>query len=165
MNPLLRDFCEHQAWADAEHWRAIESHAPAAADSTIRSRLHHIHMVQRVFMWAVGDRAIDFAASKPEDFGSLAELKPYARESHDEIDRFLRGVTEAALDSRITMPWFGDPPLSITVTEALTQCAMHSHYHRGQNATRLRELGGEPPMTDLIVWYWKGRPAPAWLEI
>ena len=35
---------------------------------------------------------------------------------------------------------------------------MHSHYHRGQNATRLRELGGEPPMTDLIVWYWKGRP-------
>jgi uncharacterized damage-inducible protein DinB len=39
---------------------------------------------------------------------------------------------------------------------------MHSHYHRGQNATRLRELGGEPPPTDLIVWYWKGRPAPEW---
>jgi uncharacterized damage-inducible protein DinB len=39
---------------------------------------------------------------------------------------------------------------------------MHSHYHRGQNATRLRELGGEPPMTDLIVWYWKGRPRPDW---
>jgi uncharacterized damage-inducible protein DinB len=60
------------------------------------------------------------------------------------------------------MPWFTDPPLSITVTEALTQCAMHSHYHRGQNATRLRELGGEPPGTDIIVWYWKNRPAPAW---
>ena len=39
---------------------------------------------------------------------------------------------------------------------------MHSHYHRGQNATRLRELGAEPPGTDLIVWYWKSRPAPAW---
>ena len=162
MNPLLRDFCAHQSWADAEHWRAIETHAPAAADSAIRTRLHHIHMVQRVFMWAVGDRASGPPVSKPEDFGSLAELKPFARGSHDEIDRLLRGVTEAHLDSRITMPWFGDPPLSITVTEALTQCAMHSHYHRGQNATRLRELGGEPPMTDLIVWYWKGRPAPAW---
>jgi hypothetical protein len=32
----------------------------------------------------------------------------------------------------------------VTVTEALTQCAMHSHYHRAQNATRLRELGGGP---------------------
>ena len=56
MNPLLRDFCAHQSWADAEHWRAIETHAPAAADAAIRARLHHIHMVQRVFMWAAGDR-------------------------------------------------------------------------------------------------------------
>jgi uncharacterized damage-inducible protein DinB len=39
---------------------------------------------------------------------------------------------------------------------------MHSHYHRGQNATRLRELGGTPPTTDYIVWLWKGRPQPAW---
>ena len=39
---------------------------------------------------------------------------------------------------------------------------MHSQHHRAQNATRLRELGGKPPTTDLIVWYWKGRPAPHW---
>jgi uncharacterized damage-inducible protein DinB len=162
MNQLLCDFCGHQFWADAEHWRAIEEHPAAAADATIRARLHHIHMVQRAFAWAVGERASAFPASTPEDFKSLAQLKEYARGSHSEIDRFLRGVTEARLDSRIVMPWFGDPPLSITVTEALTQCATHSHYHRGQNATRLRELGGEPPLIDLIVWYWKGRPAPAW---
>jgi uncharacterized damage-inducible protein DinB len=52
--------------------------------------------------------------------------------------------------------------MTLTVTEALTQCDMHSQHHRGQNATRLRELGGEPPPTDLIFWYWKGRPAPEW---
>ena len=50
----------------------------------------------------------------------------------------------------------------ITVAEALTQAAMHSQWHRGQNAVRLRELGVEPPPVDLIVWYWKGRPAAAW---
>jgi uncharacterized damage-inducible protein DinB len=162
MNPLLRDFCDHQAWADAEHWRAIEAHSPAAADAAIRARLHHIHIVQRAFAWAVGDRAAGFSFTKPEDFGSLAELEAYARGSHEEIARFLAGATAATLDRRVAIPWFSDPPLSITVTEALTQCAMHSHYHRGQNATRLRELGGEPPLTDLIAWYWKGRPAPAW---
>jgi uncharacterized damage-inducible protein DinB len=162
MNPLLRDFCRHQVWADAEHWRAIEAHAPAADDSAIKTRLHHIHMVQRVFLWAVGDRTTGFATTKSEDFRSLAELKRYAQEGHDEIDRFLGNVAEAHLESGIAMPWFTDPPLSITVTEALTQCAMHSHYHRGQNATRLRELGGQPPLTDLIAWYWKGRPAPTW---
>ena len=55
-----------------------------------------------------------------------------------------------------------NPPLTISVTEALTQAAMHSQWHRGQNATRLRELGGLPPTTDLIVWYWKGKPQPNW---
>src|SRR6516225_2010963 len=132
MNSVLRDLCVHQLWADAEHWRAIEGHPPAAPG---------------------------LAITKPDQFGSLAELKAYARGSHDEIDGLLGTLTDARLDSVIVMPWFSDPPLSITVAEALTQCAMHSHYHRGQNATRLRELGGEPPTTDLIVWQWKGRPA------
>jgi uncharacterized damage-inducible protein DinB len=162
MNPLLRDFCGHQAWADAEHWSAIEAHSSSAEDPVLRQRLHHIHLVQSAFLWAVGDRAADLAVTTPEDFPVLAELKAYARGSHAAFAGFLASVSDARLEERITMPWFRDPPLSITVTEALTQCAMHSHYHRGQNATRLRELGGEPPLTDLIVWYWRGRPAPAW---
>ena len=162
MNPLLRDFCAHQAWADAEHWRAIETHASAIDDTAIRNRLHHIHLVQHAFLWAVGDRSTDFSITKLDDFASLADLKAYAHGALDGLERFLASVTGGRLDDRIAMPWFRDPPLSITVTEALTQCAMHSHYHRGQNATRIRELGGEPPMTDLIAWYWKGRPAPVW---
>ena len=162
MNALLRDFYGHQVWADAEHWRAIEAHPPAAQDAAIKNRLHHIHLVQRAFLWAVGDRASGLALTKADDFASLADLKRYARDYHDEIARLLETVTDARLEERIAMPWFKDPPLSMTVTEALTQCAMHSHYHRAQNATRLRELGGEPPGTDLIVWYWKNRPAPAW---
>ena len=162
MNPLIRDFYEHQVWADAEHWRAIEAHSPAAGDKAIRDRLHHIHLVQRAFRWIVGDRQSTFTITKPEDFAALTDLKAYAREYHDEIVDFLRGLSDAQLASEVDVEWFKDPPLRLTVTEALTQCAMHSHYHRGQNATRLRELGGVPPATDLIVWYWKGRPAADW---
>jgi uncharacterized damage-inducible protein DinB len=162
MNPLLRDLYGHQAWADAEHWRAIGGHQPAREDPAIRTRLHHIHLVQRLFQWAVGDRSTQFQLSKPEDFPSFAQLRSYGRDYHDDILRFLGAVTADRLAETITMPWIPDPPLSLTVTEALTQCAMHSHYHRGQNATRLRELGGTPPLIDLIAWYWKGRPSPVW---
>jgi uncharacterized damage-inducible protein DinB len=77
------------------------------------------------------------------------------------IRRYLETVTDAHLLARVDIPWFNNPPLTITVAEALAQMAMHSQWHRGQNATRLRELGYEPPTTDLIVWYWKGRPAAA----
>ena len=162
MNPLLRDLYGHQAWADAEHWRAIEAHSPARDDQAIRARLHHLHLVQRSFIWAVGDRAIAFAFSQPEDFKTVGDLKVFARESHANIDRCLSHITDTRLAESVTMPWFKDPPLTITVSEALTQCAMHSQWHRGQNATRLRELGATPPTVDLIVWYWKGRPMPAW---
>jgi hypothetical protein len=63
MNPLLEDLLDHQAWADAEHWRALELYAPAREDRAIHDRLHHIHQVQRLFIWAVGERQTEFAFS------------------------------------------------------------------------------------------------------
>ena len=162
MNSLLRDLYDHQVWADAEHWRAIGAHPPARDDQTIRKRLHHIAIVQRAFLWAVGDRHEPFAFTNPEDFATLDGLMQYSREHHDRISGYMATVSDARLGEPVEIPWFKDPPLTLKIEEALMQGAMHTHYHRGQNATRLRELGGEPPMTDLIVWYWKGRPAPIW---
>jgi uncharacterized damage-inducible protein DinB len=39
---------------------------------------------------------------------------------------------------------------------------MHSAYHRGQVASQLRELGGEPPLTDFVAWIWLDRPPADW---
>lgn len=163
MNPLLRDFYGHQAWADAEHWKAIGAWPPARDDDAIRKRLHHIHLVQRTFLWAAGDQKREITFTAPEDFSSFDELKAYARGYHDVVKPFMNTVSAARLTEPLSIPWFKNPPLTITVEEALTQGAMHSHYHRGQNATRLRELGGEPPLTDFIVWLWKARPDPVWI--
>jgi uncharacterized damage-inducible protein DinB len=158
--PLLHDLLEHQFWADVELWKAIAAHPAASTDKVIHDRLHHIHQVQRFFVWAVGGGAQP-ALSKADDFRTLDDLKTYARESHDGIRRQLGSMDAASYSKTLTMPWFGDPPLTLTAAEALTQCAMHSHHHRAQNAARLRELGGVPPTIDLIIWYWKGRPAAA----
>jgi uncharacterized damage-inducible protein DinB len=162
MSSLLRDLYRHQAWADAEHWRTIEAHAPAREDKVIRARLHHLHLVQRAFRWIVSDRTSSLGIPKPDDFASLSDLKAWARAYHDEAPGFVEALTDARLAERVDVVWFKDPPLQITVAEALTQCAMHSQWHRGQNAARLRELGAEPPLVDVIVWYWKDRPAPDW---
>ncbi len=159
MNPILRDMFAHQFWADATLWDAISAHQPARADKVIHDRLHHIHQVQRAFMWGVRRDGTQFNLTKPEDFATFDDLRAYAAAGHAEIRELLESISESRLAEPITIPWFRDPPLTILVTEALTQSVMHSHHHRGQNATRLRELGGVPPSTDLIVWYWKGRPA------
>jgi uncharacterized damage-inducible protein DinB len=162
MNPILRDMYDHQFWADAELWNAFAAHGAARDDKAIRDRLHHIHLVQRAFFWNVGGRSTPFAFSKADDFATFDDLRAFAIATHDAMRAGLATMTDARLAETVSIPWFQDPPLTLTVTEALTQCAMHSHHHRGQNAVRLRDLGGEPPTTDLIVWYWKGRPQPNW---
>ena len=160
MHEYLREIYGHQAWADAELWGAINALAEATADEVMCERLHHIHLVQHAFLSIVHREVVK--PTRLDDFAGLTALREYARAGHARADAFLAGATAEQLEDRLTIPWFKDPPIVITVAQALLQAAMHSHYHRGQNATRLRELGGAPPLTDLIVWYWKGRPAPAW---
>ena len=164
MFSLLRDLFGHQAWADGQHWRAIEAVQSARDDETVRSRLHHIHLVQHSFMWAVGDRRAPFAMTRREDFPTFSALKEYAQRVHEDNAEQFGRLTDETLAGSISIPWFNERPLTITRAEALTQAAMHSQWHRGQNAARLRELGGTPPTVDLIVWYWLGKPAATWTD-
>jgi uncharacterized damage-inducible protein DinB len=92
----------------------------------------------------------------------MADLKKYAQQGLEEMIALLKNTEQDRLDELIEVVWF-KPVLKISVRQALTQAAMHSHYHRGQNATRLRELGGEPPGTDFIEWLHQGQPAGRWV--
>lgn len=161
MDSSLSELYAHQEWADAEHWRAFEAHPTALADQAIRERLMHIHLVQHGFLWVTDREKSEFAFKKLEDFASMGDLKIYAREGLAALNEALKNMDQARLEEVIEVPWF-KPALKISVRHALTQAAMHSHYHRGQNATRLRELGGEPPGTDFIVWLRDGQPAAQW---
>jgi uncharacterized damage-inducible protein DinB len=161
VNSYLDELYGHQEWADAEHWRAMEAYPAALTDKAIRERLLHIHLVQHGFLWITSPRLQEFTFKKLEDFPSMADLKAYARQGLIEFGKLLEKTAQGRMEEIIDVPWF-KPPAKISVRQALTQAAMHSHYHRGQNATRLRELGGVPPMTDFIVWLKDGQPAPRW---
>jgi uncharacterized damage-inducible protein DinB len=161
VDSYLDELYAHQEWADAEHWRAFEAHPPALADKAIRERLLHIHLVQHGFLWVTSPQRPEFAFKKLEDFPDIADLKKYAQQGLSEMKERVKSTDQGRLEEMIEVPWF-NPALKISVRHALTQAAMHSHYHRGQNATRLRELGGVPPMTDFIVWLRECQPAARW---
>jgi uncharacterized damage-inducible protein DinB len=163
MRDYLIDLYRHQEWADAELWRACESHAGALTDRALWHRLHHIHIVQRFFLAvARGENVHAMKITKPEDYVTPDALKSEAKHSHRDAASFLDSSEPDALKRAVNIPWFKEPPLDLPLEQALLQAALHSHYHRGQNATRLRELGGVPPLTDYIVWLWKGRAAAEW---
>lgn len=161
MDSCLQELYGHQEWADAEHWRAFEAHPAALEDKAIRDRLLHIHQVQHAFLWVTSPERPQFAFKKLEDFSSMADLKNYAQEGLTGLNQLSKKADPDRMETVIDVPWF-KPPAKISVRQALTQAAMHSHYHRGQNATRLRELGGVPPPTDFIIWLHKGKPPAQW---
>jgi uncharacterized damage-inducible protein DinB len=163
MSQLLQDLFGHQAWAEAEHWRVIEAFAPAFNDDALRKRLHHIHLAQRAlreFFATVFNQS--FETVRLEDFPDMHALKEYAKETSKRAIQVLAGITAAKLEEHVAIPWLKNPSLNITVEQALTQAAMHSHYHRAQNASRMRELGGVPPTTDYILWLMNDKPEARW---
>jgi uncharacterized damage-inducible protein DinB len=97
-----------------------------------------------------------------QESSSKNELKQFAIRNHAEAVKLLEECSPAYLEETVSIPWFKDPPLTLTVAHAFMQAAMHSQHHRGQNASRIRALGGTPPTTDFISWIWKGRPKPEW---
>lgn len=161
MNAYIEELYTHQEWADVEHWRAFESHPSALADKALLDRLLHIHLVQHAFLWITGPRTAQPDFKKLEDFPVALDMKKYAQEGHTDLRELLKSATEDWLQEVIEIPWF-QPALKLRRRHALMQAAMHSHYHRAQNATRLRELGGAPPITDFISWIKDGQPAACW---
>jgi hypothetical protein len=91
MNALLGDLVDHQEWADAMHWRAVAVVPAAREHRDLRRRLHHIHQVQRMFVWVVGDRTVTPTPSKPADFATFEDLCAYARGSHEQIRSMVTG--------------------------------------------------------------------------
>ena len=163
----LRELFRHMEWADALVWKAVLACPEAMEDSNLRERLYHIHMVQAAFMKVWKNEPL--GRVEPKDFPDAASLLSWARENYAKLNEYLGGIAGMDSERPIVVPWIamfekrmGRKADAPTFYETLLQVVMHSTYHRGQVNTRLRELGGEPPLTDFIAWIWNGKPEPAW---
>jgi uncharacterized damage-inducible protein DinB len=164
MIEFMRDLYGHQEWADAELWRAIEAQPGALADEHIAKRLRHFHSTQYGYLMLVRGEQVDVRnfVTRYGDSVPIQAVKANAISIHQELKQFLTELPESKLEEKLLIPWFKDPSFIVTFSQALVQVPMHSQYHRGQNATRLRELGGNPPTLDFVLWIWKGKPTPDW---
>lgn len=169
MQPLevARDLLAHAAWADAEVWIAVRAFPEAGTDAKLLEKLHHIHIVQYAFPAIWDQRPVEVAPL--DSFTDAGAMIPWARAGHEALGARAASMTESEAATPASVPWskllaerIGREPERVTIGETMLQVAFHSTYHRGQANTRIRELGGKPPLVDYIAWIWLGRPAPRW---
>jgi uncharacterized damage-inducible protein DinB len=154
-------------WADAVAWRTVIASDEGRSDDRIRTWLHHVHTVQHAFLQI-------WRGEKP-GFRDLAEfsdpvtLARWGREGHQQLQAFVADLTPETAAREIQLPWAGEvarvqqrTPTHPTLDQTVLQVAMHSTHHRGQVNARLREVGGEPSLTDYVVWVWWGQPDAVW---
>jgi uncharacterized damage-inducible protein DinB len=154
----------HAEWADSLIWKTVL--ASEREDAEVRAKLHHLHVVQWSYLhiW----RGEHTKPREPSSFPTLAAMRGWAREYYLELPEYLASLSEPDAAREVRFPWadqlvqrFGKAQAT-TWTESVLQVAMHSTYHRGQVARRLREMDLESPLTDFVAWIWMGRPVADW---
>jgi uncharacterized damage-inducible protein DinB len=161
----LRDLYRHMEWADASVWQAVFRSENAVGDQKLKDYFYHLHLVQRAFLNAWRNES---AASLPT-FEDATSVREWGRSYYDEIFVHLEGLSDEEIAKPMQLPWaeyvekqIGRVPASITIGETMLQVPLHSLYHRGQINARLREVSGEPPTVDYIIWIWLEKPAASW---
>jgi uncharacterized damage-inducible protein DinB len=161
----LRDLYRHMEWADASVWQAVFRSENAVADQKLRDYFYHLHLVQRAFLNAWRNES---AAPFPT-FEDATSVREWGRSYYDEVFVHLERLSDQEIAKPMQLPWadyvekqIGRVPASITIGETMLQVPLHSLYHRGQINARLREVSGEPPTVDYIIWVWLEKPAASW---
>jgi len=150
---LLKELVRYQSWADGEHWKALHSNAALLEDAEIRKRLNHMIMAcERLTTLARGEMP-DLAAMKERE--SAAEIEAAMHNATNELAHLIESVD---LEKIISLPRGPKGPFEAPAGVLLLQIIMHGHHHRGQNASRMRQLGVTPPLTDYVLWFANGRP-------
>jgi len=164
----LKDMYAHMDWADSMVWRATLETPAGAADDQIQDTLLHMHSAQSAFLDVWRHRAPSLRDR--ESFEDAADLMRWARAYYPLAHAFLLALSPEAMGAAVTIPWvrFMEAELGrradpVTLGETLYQVVAHSMHHRGQVNRRIREIGGEPPLVDYLVWLWLGRPDPVWV--
>lgn len=83
---------------------------------------------------------------------ALDDVELRLKAMHATWSDYLRGLDDDALEQSFEYRSIEGNRYRNTVEEILTQLFGHSWYHRGQIASIVRSLGGEPAVTDFVYW-------------
>ena len=140
----FRRMFEHDAWANGAVLDALRlGPAPPKA----RSWIAHIVGSERLWLARIRQEPSEMPVWPELDFDICAE-ELVALEG--DWMQFLATLDEEGLEEGVGYRNSKGEFWTSTVGDILSHVLLHSHYHRGQIASAVREAGGTPVYTDFI---------------
>lgn len=114
------------------------------------------HIAAARLLWLYRFGAIDSGPDRAEELfprgAGLDEVEGRLKAMHATWMDYLRSLDDEALARSFDYRAIEGQRFRNTIEEILTQLFGHSWYHRGQIASIVRSLGGEPAVTDFVYW-------------
>jgi uncharacterized damage-inducible protein DinB len=143
---------DYDRWANL---RALESLATGPSGQAEPQKLFaHILGAQRVWLWRF--KTPDPPNAEPWPAMDLNEMRAAVEELAGEWRRLLEGMTDEQAAGDLMYRTTKGKEFRTPVRDVLMHLVMHSAYHRGQVARAVRQAGGQPAVTDYIVYVRQG---------
>ncbi len=156
----IHELYRHQAWADAEHWKCVLAFEPARQDRALRERLLHIHGAQQ--LWMARWQDLPWSFPDMEQFPEITDILHLAKGCEVAFKHYVGALKAEDLGRTLRGKRLNGEPYECSLQDSLIHVAHHSDYHRGQNATRMRELGSHMGPTGWFDWARLGKPGASW---
>jgi uncharacterized damage-inducible protein DinB len=154
-----RMLTRYNAWANQLIFDAVaalpEGEATRERQSLFRNMVHtlnHNYVIDRIWQAHLEGREHGYGARNTPDHPRLADLW----RMQQEIDRWYTtwsdGLTEAALEEKVSFTLIGGNRGTMTRGEILLHIVNHTSYHRGFVADLFYQVPARPPTSDLPVF-------------
>jgi uncharacterized damage-inducible protein DinB len=144
---ILRQFA-YDTWANL---RMIDSvHSLEEPSDKIVGLVAHLFSSKR--MWLGRIQGTEDATISTWPLLGLDESEALALRMFNEWEHYLHSLTDEQLAETIQYHIRDVGPGMQTVSDIISHKFLHAAYHRGQIAMLVRQEGGTPASTDLVVW-------------
>ena len=154
----INELFEYNRWANQRMLNAVATLSEEQLNRDLKSsfpsvRETLVHMLGADWIWLSRWQGTSPSAAPAEwDVSNLAAIQARWSEIEQARSEFLDGLTPDALNNELAYRNLKGEPFVNPLGHLLRHVINHSTYHRGQLTTMLRQLGGTPPSTDLIVF-------------
>jgi uncharacterized damage-inducible protein DinB len=156
---VARDLLLYMLWADRHMLSAVRpvtyenlTRDAGVSFGSLLGTMSHMVDAQRIWLSRfLGTQLEPFSAVH-----SYTELPDWIHGWEDTasgLEAFLAGLTDDQLQDDLTWTNSEGNTFTSPLWQAVIHLVNHSTYHRGQAASLLRQMGYQPPATDLIYYF------------